>query len=58
MVTSKPAKGKRTRDMKLFYTNPAGLGKMRRSFRSDQQTWPPTNGREMDAFGFAFKGRF
>jgi hypothetical protein len=29
VVTSKPAKGKRSQDMKLFYTNTAYLGKLR-----------------------------
>jgi hypothetical protein len=29
VVTSKPAKGKRSQDMKLFYTNTTSLGKVR-----------------------------
>jgi hypothetical protein len=44
--------------MNLFYTNTASLGKVRRQFRSDQQPCTPTNGREADAFGFAFNGGF
>jgi hypothetical protein len=44
--------------MNLFYTNTASLGKIRWQFRSDQKPFTPTNGREADAFGFAFKGRF